>query len=117
VWSPGRQLTSESSTLPACSRGPARSSERVACPPAGEKAAQVSDYLSDNQPARHWTGRDIDGLLTSVDHVSGAGRDQPAGAWESRGRRFKSCRPDGCDVSGHRAQVSRDILHGWAWGW
>jgi hypothetical protein len=30
--------------------------------------------------------------------------------WGSRGRGFESRRPDECDVSGHRAHVSLDIL-------
>jgi hypothetical protein len=34
-----------------------------------------------------------------------------------RERRFESCRGHHCDVAGHRAQVSRDIVHGWVWGW
>ena len=61
----------------------------------GRRLVPVSDYLSDNDPENHRTPEDGTGPLTSANAVRTAGRTWSGSAWGSRGRRFKSCRPDG----------------------
>jgi hypothetical protein len=55
----------------------------------------VSDQLSDNRSENDRTSADDVGRLTCTEVVQAAGRAWSGSAWGSRGRRFKSCRPDG----------------------
>jgi hypothetical protein len=53
-----------------------------------------SDYLSDNRDAHRRTLTDADGLCGQVNGRIGAGHRRLLSAWGSRGRGFKSRRPD-----------------------
>jgi hypothetical protein len=54
----------------------------------------MSDELSDDGHEHRRTYEDVGGLSPQVSGDKTAGHDIVMVAWGSRGRRFKSCRPD-----------------------
>jgi hypothetical protein len=71
-------------------------------------ASRKRQRSHDLVPIRWESGGSAEGALTRFRLVDGHSdtmqdcRIRPKSAWGSSGRRFESCQPDNCDVSGHR---------------
>ena len=74
---------------------------------------RVTERVTSGPGRLHEGARDlgVKVALTRWSAKPGEPRKRRTQAWGSRGRRFKSCQPDQCDVSGILRRVSQTSLH------